>query len=139
MTRDGVTRLNRSGVIQQNGRSRGKYNLTEAVAAYLTYLTEAKGDESNVKLLRQRERKLRLQNDATEARLVPIGDAAQVFATYAAEFRRQVEASLEGLAEQISKTDSPRDAAQVMRDQFRALSIGATEWLREVEEDARTN
>lgn len=138
MTRDGVTRLNRGGVIQQNGRARGKYNLVEAISAYATYLRENK-DSSATKLAVQRERKLRLQNDETEARLVPIGDAAQVFATFAAEFRRQVEGSLAGLAEELSKTDSPHEVARLMREQFRADVAGPIEWLREVEENERTN
>ncbi len=44
--RDGVTRLNRGGVIQQNGRARGKYNLLDAIPAYLNHLRESKGDDT---------------------------------------------------------------------------------------------
>ncbi len=122
MSRDGVTRLCRGGVIRQNGVARGKYNLFDAVQAYSTYLKESKGDESTVKLLRQRERKLRLQNDKTEAGLVRITDAAQIFAAAHSLFVSLHEDALEGIAAEVAKTDSPQKVRKILTDGFWQIS-----------------
>lgn len=122
MSRDGVTRLCRGGVIRQNGVARGKYNLYDAVSDYITYLQESQGDESTVKLLRQRERKLRLQNDNTEAGLVRITDAAQIFAAAHALFVSLHEDALEGIAAEVAKTDSPRKVRKILTDRFWQIS-----------------
>ena len=122
MSRDGVTRLCRGGVIRQNGVARGKYNLFDAVQAYATYLKESKGDESTVKLLRQRERKLRLQNDKTEAGLVRITDAAQIFEAAHLLFVSIHEEALEGIAAEIAKTNTPREVTKILTDRFWQIS-----------------
>ena len=80
MTRHGISKLYAAGVLTQNGTARGKYNLYDAVPAYLNHLRENHGETADVKLKRQQELKLRLQNDKTEAGLVRITDAAQIFA-----------------------------------------------------------
>ena len=122
MTRFGITRLCRGGVIQQNGVARGKYNLYHAVPAYIAYLEECKGDETNVKLLQQRERKLRLQNDETEAGLVRITDAAQIFAAAHSLFVSLHEDALEDIAAEIAKTNSPRKVRKILTDRFWQIS-----------------
>ena len=122
MTRDGVTRLCRGGVIRQNGVARGKYNLFDAVQAYATYLKESKGDESDAKLSQQRERKLRLANDKTEAGLVRITDAAQIFEAAHLLFVSIHEEALEGIAAEIAKTDSPREVTKIFTDRFWQIS-----------------
>ncbi len=118
MSRDGVTRLCRGGVIRQNGIARGKYNLYDAVPDYIAYLQESKGDESTVKLLCQRERKLRLQNDKTEAGLVRKDDAVEVFKTAIAIFQSIHDDVFEGIAAELAKTDNPREVAEILNDRF---------------------
>lgn len=122
MTRDGVTRLCRAGVISQNGVARGKYDLRETLAAYLEHLRKSNTETADVKLKHQQERKLRLQNDKTDASLVPIKDAAQVFATYASQFRASVMGQLERLAAEISKTDNPREVARIIQSDLQGIS-----------------
>ena len=138
MTRDGVTRLCRAGVISQNGVARGKYNLFDAVPAYLQHLRASKGGESAAtRLAIQRERKLRLQNDETEAGLVPIRDAALVFATASAMFRADVNSRIEGMAAKISKTDNPRNVAKSIQSELFAVGQAAYDGLPKVEENER--
>lgn len=133
MTRDGVTRLCRNGIISQNGVARGKYDLHEALAAYLEHLRKANRETADVKLKRQQERKLRLQNDKTEDRLVKVVDAAEVFGIYTREFRAEVEGRIAGMAAKISKTDNPRTVAKILQTEFSAIGQAANDWLLEVE------
>jgi hypothetical protein len=137
MTRDGVTRLCRQGVIRQNGVARGKYNLFEAVEAYATYLKESKGDESAVRLLRQRERKLRLANDKTEAGLVSIEDAAQTFATFASMFREFVTGQIEGMAARIAECDEPRTAGLMLKNDLETINKTVTDGVMGAFENER--
>ncbi len=116
--RDGVTRLCRGGVIRQNGIARGKYNLYDAVPDYIAYLQEAKGDDSEVRLLQQRERKLRLANNKTEAGLVRKDDAAEVFKIAVAMFHSIHEEVFEGIAAELAKTDNPREVTAILQDRF---------------------
>ena len=127
MTRDGVTRLNRQGVIQQNGIARGKYNLRAAVRAYVAYLRENKADSPATKLAKQRERKLSLQNDKTEDGLVAVADAAQVFATYASVFREFVMGQVPGIAARLAETNTPQDANRVLQGELQAISKRVTD------------
>ena len=121
MTRDGVTRLNRSGVIRQNGMARGKYNLVHAVSAYVIYLRESKGDEANVRLILERERKLRLQNDKTEAGLVDIKDAAQVYSAYCSAWRAGADAIPARVAQRISRESDPSAIQRLLVDEHAQL------------------
>ena len=122
MTRDGVTRLCRAGVISQNGVARGKYDLREALAAYLEHLRKANTETADVKLKRQQELKLRLQNDKTEAGLVNVSDAAQIFAAAHSLFVSLHEDALEGIAAEVAKTDSPRKVRKILTDRFWQIS-----------------
>ena len=131
MTRDGVTRLNRQGVIQQNGIARGKYNLRDAVRAYVAYLRENKADSPATKLATQRERKLRLSNDKVEDTLVPVEDAAQVFATYARMFREYVMGELPGMAARIAKCNDPRKVANMIQGDLNEISRTVTDGILE--------
>ena len=139
MTRDGVTRLCRGGVIRQNGVARGKYNLYDAVPDYIAYLQESKGDESTVKLLRQRERKLRLQNDKTEAGLVPIADAAQVFAQAHSIFRSIHDDVFEGIAAELAKTDNPHEVSKILKDRFnQAAQVNIDGFFEAIENERKS-
>ena len=117
MTRDGVTRLARNGVITQNGRARGKYNLVTAVPQYLAHLRETQGqDSTDTSLKKEQTRKLRLQNDKTEAGLVLVTDAAQVFAAYSRVFRQTVMTALPGIAARIAKCDEPGTVTRMFKE-----------------------
>ena len=122
MTRDGVTRLCRAGVITQNGIARGKYDLREAVPAYLNYLRENHGETADVRLKRQQELKLRLQNDKKEAELVNVNDAAQIFAAAHSLFVSLHEDALEGIAAEVAKTDLPRKVRKILSAGFWQIS-----------------
>ena len=139
MTRDGVTRLCRGGVIQQNGVARGKYDLREAVSSYAKHMRETHGETADTRLAIQRERKLRLQNDKTEAGLVPIADAAEVFKIFYTEFRTQVNDCIKGMADKISKTDNPGKVAKIMQSEFNAIGQAANDGLQQVKENERKN
>ena len=139
MTRDGVTRLCRAGVITQNGVARGKYDLREAVSSYAKHMRETHGESADTRLAIQRERKLRLQNDKTEAGLVPIEQAAEVFTMFYTEFRTQVNDCIKGMADKISKTDNPGKVAKIMRSEFNAIGQAAHDGLQQVKENERKN
>ena len=139
MTRDGVTRLCRQGVIRQNGIARGKYNLFDAVQAYATYLNESKGDESDAKLSHQRERKLRIANNKTEAGLVRINDAAEVFKAAIAIFDSIHEEVFEGIAAELAKTDNPLEVTAILKDRFNQVGQRSHDEILGSAENARAN
>ncbi|MCH6591090.1 MAG: hypothetical protein IH806_11400 [Proteobacteria bacterium] len=122
MTRDGVTRLCRAGVLSQNGVARGKYDLREAVSSYAKHTRETHGETADTRLASQRERKLRLQNDKTEAGLVRSTDAAQIFAAAHSLFVSLHEDALEGIAAEVAKTDSPHKVRKILTDGFWQIS-----------------
>ena len=122
MTRHGVSKLYAAGVLTQNGIARGKYNLYDAVPAYLNYLRENHGETADVLLKRQQELKLRLQNDKTEAGLVRITDAAQIFAAAHLLFVSLHEDALEGIATEIAKTNTPLEVTKILSDWFWQIS-----------------
>ena len=139
MTRDGVTRLCRAGVISQNGIARGKYDLREAISSYAKHTRETHGESADTRLAIQRERKIRLQNDKTEDGLIDIGDAAEVFKIFYTEFRTQVNGCIKGMADSISKTDSPHKVAKIMQSEFNVIGQAAYDGLQEVNENERKN
>lgn len=137
MTRDGVTRLCRGGVIRQNGVARGKYDLREAVSSYAKYVRENHGETADTRLKKQQERKLRIQNDKLEDRLVKVVDAAEVFGIYSREFRADVGSRISGLADNIAKTDNPREVAEILQSEFHAIGQAAYDGLLQIEENER--
>ena len=133
MTRHGVSKLYAAGVLTQNGIARGKYNLYDAVPAYLNYLRENNGETADVLLKRQQELKLRLQNDKTEAGLVNVSDAAQVFALAISIFRSVHEEVFEGIAAELAKTDKPHEVITILKDRFNQVGQAANDGLAEIE------
>lgn len=130
MTRDGVTRLNRKGVIQQNGRARGKFDLVQAVSAYATDLRENK-DTAEGNLFQERERKIRLANDKAEGKLLSVADAAQVFAPYTSFFRGFVLKQLPGMATKIANCNNPSTVSLMPQESLQAISKKLTDDVHE--------
>lgn len=116
MTRHGVSKLYATGVIKQNGRSRGKYNLFEAVPAYLAHLRSTKGvDSPDTRLKLEQERKVRLQADKMELELIDVVAAAQIFATFATHLRQLVERRIDPLAGRVAKCDDQGRVARIVQ------------------------
>ena len=122
MTRDGVTRLCRGGIIKQNGIARGKYNLADAVAPYAKYVRDNKGSDVATKLKQQQTRKLELQNDKTESALVKTADAAQAYRAGCLYWRELVAELTKRLAPQIAKTKDPEKIRELLRDGLNRVS-----------------
>ena len=139
MTRHGVSKLYALGVVTQNGRARGKYNLYDAVPAYLNYLRESEGETADVRLKRQQELKLRLQNDKTEAGLIRIDDAAEAFKLGIAIFRSIHEEVFEGIAAELAKTDKSHKVAVILKDRFNQVGQRSHDEILGSVENARTN
>ncbi len=139
MSRDGVTRLCRAGVITQNGVARGKYDMREALSSYAKYVRETHGETADVRLKRQQERKLRLQNNKTEAGLVNVSDAAQVFALAISIFRSIHEEVFEGIAAELAKTDKSHKVAVILKDRFNQVGQRSHDEILGSVENARTN
>ena len=79
LTRQRVSQLRSEGVLQTNG-TRGRYNLYKAVPAYIAHLQRHAGASAQTRLIIARTRKLEIENDKAEARLITREDAARVLA-----------------------------------------------------------
>jgi len=118
VTSDAVTRLHRAGIIKQNGKARGKYDLFEAVNAYLGHLRETKGSDVAVRLTLARAKKLELENDKRENDLVRTEDAAEVFRAASMLWKSIEDGLPTRIAPRLSKTDNPDEARLILRDEL---------------------
>lgn len=118
VTSDAVTRLSRAGVIRQNGKARGKYDLFDAVNSYLDHLRNTKGSDVAVRLTLARAKKIELENDRRENELVKTSDAAAVFVAANAAWRDEASKLPQRVARRIAKSNSPDDIRQLLRDEL---------------------
>ena len=121
VTPDAISKLHRAGVIRQNGKVRGKYDLVETVNTYLDYLRENKGSDAADRLKVEQERKIRLQNDRAEKDLVKTVDALEVFAVASTCWRDIVSALPKRVARRVANSDSPDEIRMILRDELDGL------------------
>lgn len=114
VTPDAITKLHSAGVIRQNGKARGKYDLFEATSAYLDYLRGSNGSDVAVRLTLARVKKLELENDKRENELIRTKDAAEVFRIATNQWRQIAKAISKRVARQIVKSDSPDDIRTIL-------------------------
>ena len=118
VTSDAVTRLHRAGVIKQNGKARGKYDLFEAVNAFLDHLRKTKGSDVAVRLTLARAKKLELENDRVENELVKTSDAAVVFRAASTSWRNEASKLPQRVARRIAKSKDPSEIREILRDEL---------------------
>ena len=136
VTRDAVSKLYATGVIRQNGVARGKYDLFDAVPAYLDHLRSNKGSDVGARLKLAQERKLRLENDRAENDLVKTSDAAEIYRQACITFRSGATAIPKRLATKLSNATDPVVCRELLANEFSALSIEYEKMFRDFFGDA---
>ena len=117
VTRDAVSKLYAQRVILQNGK-RGKYNLTEAVPAYLQSIKTSGAAEAGARLKVQQERKLKIANDAAERYLVDIDDAAEVFRQVCTSLRSAITAIPRRTANEVNKAPNAAACRKILENEY---------------------
>jgi len=116
VTSDAVTRLSRAGIIKQNGKARGKYDLFDAVNAYLDHLRKTKGSDVAMRLTLARAKKLELENDKRENDLVKKSDAAEVFGAASMLWKGIADGLPKRIASRLAKIENPDEARLILRE-----------------------
>ncbi len=125
-----VSKLAAEGVLTTNGR-RGKYRLREAIPAYIKSIRKGGHADAAARLKTQQERKLRIQNEREEGRLVAVEDAAEAFRTYCLTWRAGIAALPRRLATQLSNESNPAKIQKALTDEFAELFEEMEVGLRE--------
>lgn len=120
LTRQRISQLASEGVIRNNG-TRGRYVLTDVLAAYLDYLKKTKQGGAKEKLSRQQERKLKLENNRVGATLIPIDHAAESFKISCRLWRAGAEAIPKSIAARIAKTDNAKEISDILTEALNEL------------------
>ena len=118
ITSDAVTRLSRAGVIRQNGQARGKYNLYDAVPAYLDHLRKGKGSDVAIRLTLERARKLEIENDRRESELVKTSQAVEVLRAASRHWKSIADGVPKRIAPRLAKIKNPVEVGKVLRDEL---------------------
>lgn len=118
VTSDAVTRLCRAGVIKQNGKARGKYDLFDAVNAYLDHLRNSKGSDAAMQLTLARAKKLELENDQRKSELVKTRVALEVFVVASAHWRNIAAAIPKRIASRLAKIENPDKVRTILKDEL---------------------
>ena len=121
VTSDAITRLSRAGVIRQNGKARGKYDLFEATNAYLEHLRNSKGSDVAIRLTLARAKKLELENDRRESELVRTKDAVEVFATASTHWKSIADGLPKRIASRLAKIKNLDKARLLLREALDGL------------------
>ncbi len=130
VTRDAVSKLYAQRVILQNGK-RGKYNLTEAVPAYLQSIKTSGTAEAGARLKVQQERKLKIANDAAERNLVDIDEAAEVFRQVCTSLRSAMGAIPRRTANKVSKAQTAAACREILENEYSEVFY---EWAKPFKE-----
>ena len=127
-----VREMANKGIIKKLPGRQAAYDLTKVVPAFLEYKTGAKKgtvENARAKLVRQQERKLRLQNDKTAGELIEIAEASAVFAEYAAAFRAGVTAMPRRLAARLSSLSGKAAIIKLMEAEVNEFLSAAEQHL----------
>ena len=119
VTSDAVTRLHRAGVIKQNGKARGKYDLFEAVNAFLDHLRKTnKGSDVSARLKLAQVEKIQQYVEKMENELVKTSDAAAVFRAASTAWRNEASKLPQRVARRIAKSKDPSEIREILRDEL---------------------
>ncbi len=116
-----VREMANKGIIKKLPGKQGVYDLTKIVPSYLEYKTGAKKgkvESERAKLVRQQERKLRLQNDKVAGKLIPTADASAIFAEYASAFRAGLNAMPGRLSSQLGGMSRPAAIGKLLQEEI---------------------
>lgn len=116
-----VVKLRKRGVLRPTAP--GKFDIAQAVQAYTAWVAHghqtAAQDSARAETERERQRKLRLSNDALQARLIPAGQVRSL----ADEVSRAVAEAVDPLpgrvAADIAATENPALIRRRLRDEVR--------------------
>ena len=116
-----VSQLCSEGVIEQNGKGKAKYDLTDAVPAYINRYRRSGSASAKEKLAVQQERKLKLANDELAGSLVKIDDAAEVFLRSCLAWRSGSAALPRRLATRLSNTKNAATIRKILTEELDSL------------------
>lgn len=116
VTTDAVTKLHSAGIIKQNGKARGKYDLFDAVNAYLDHLRNSRGSDVAIRLTLARAKKLELENDRVESEVVKTADIVEVFRTASMLWKSIADGLPKRIASRIAKIENPDEIRMIVRD-----------------------
>ena len=118
VTTDAVTKLHSAGIIKQNGKARGKYDLFDAVDAYLDHLRNSKGSDVAVRLTLARATKLELENDRRQSELVKISEAVEVIAAASTHWKSIADALPKRIAKRLAKIKNPDEVRTILQEEL---------------------
>ena len=134
VTSDAVTRLSRAGIIKQNGKTRGKYDLFEAVNAYLDHLRNSKGSDISERLTLARAKKLELENDRRESELVRTSEAVEVFAAASMHWKSIADGLPKKIASRLAKIENADKVRTILRDELDGMYYEFEKGLKHLEQ-----
>lgn len=127
-----IDQLMKRGILRQS--TAGLYNLYETMQAICNYIKQ--GDAfSSMATKRERKineeiRKIQLQNDLEEGKLIPMENAQQVVAEICAIVRMGHEALGGRLANELAGIDEPAKIRQVLQRESRAIDKDAADKMK---------
>ena len=119
ITRQRVSQLRSQGIIKNNGK-RGRYDVPQAIKDYAAYITDNGGGDAQTRLIVQRTRKLKIENDKAEARLIDMGDAAEVLNAALSVYLTSTDEIPDTLARRLARSSSPAEIRRVIDKEFDA-------------------
>lgn len=120
MTPVAVSKLASQKVVKNNGR-RGKYNIIDAVPAYIASIRGSGKAEADARLKVQQTRKLQLANDEHAGKLVKIADAAEVYRQALLAWRAGINALPRRLATKLANQDDSAKIQKALMNEFSEL------------------
>ena len=130
LTRTRLSQLCSEGIIRNNGK-RGRYNLNNVARDYAAYLKKSRRGTAQERLIRQQERKLKLQNDKLESTLVDRDQVVELFQLCCSALRNVVNQIPKNVAARIAKTTNKKDIRDVLSD---ALEEAISQFTAPLEE-----
>jgi len=118
VTTDAVTKLHSAGIIKQNGKARGKYDLVDATNAYLEHLRDSKGSDVAIRLTLARAKKLELENDRVESELVKTTDVVEVFRAASLHWKSIADGIPKRIASRFAKIKNPDKVRTILREEL---------------------
>jgi len=131
-----ISQMYADGTLKQNGKGRGKYDLFEAVSAYVEKYRQGGTASAKAKLAVQQERKLRLINDREAGTIVPIDDAADAFLRGCLAWRAGASALPRRLANRLANAKRAADVRTILTDELNGLLSDFEKPLQEYFHDA---
>ena len=131
LTRQRVSQLRSEGVLQNNGK-RGRYDLTKTIPAYIAYLKRHDGASAHTRLIVERTRKLRRENDKAEGQNITRDDATRVLTVFLKGINDLSMDLPKTLAPKLAKTRTAFEARRIVEKGFDGARKEIVEELRAV-------